>query len=75
MSGKNQHVIPSGDRWAVRRVGASRSSGIYETQKEAISAATTIARNQGADLYIHGRDGRIRERVSYGKPAEKAGGL
>ncbi len=74
MSGKNQHVIPSGDRWAVRRVGASRSSGVYDTQKEAISAARGIAMNQGADVFIHGADGRIRERVSFGSSAEKTAG-
>ena len=69
MSGKNQHVIPSGDRWAVRRVGASRSSGIYDTQREAIVAARGIAQNTDADLYIHDRTGQIRERISFAKPS------
>lgn len=63
---KSQHVIPNGDRWSVRSTGATRASGVYDTQKEAINRATEIARNQKAELYIHGRDGRIRERRSYG---------
>jgi hypothetical protein len=67
MSGMNQHVIPSGDRWAVRRVGASRSSKVFETREEAVAAARSIARNNSADLYIHDRDGRISQRVSFGK--------
>ena len=66
MSKKGQHVVPSGDKWSVRRAGASRASGTYGTQDEAIQKAKEIARNQGTELYIHGRDGRIRERNSYG---------
>lgn len=63
---KGQHVAPSGDKWSVRRAGASRASGIYDTQAEAIEHGKEIARNQKTELYIHGRDGRIRERTSYG---------
>lgn len=74
MTGKNQHVIPTGDRWAVRRGGASRSSRVFDTQREAIAAARDIARNQGADLFIHDLNGRIREHESFGKPSVKAEG-
>jgi hypothetical protein len=64
---KGQHVIPSGGKWAVRKTGASRASGTFETQKEAIEAARSAARNEGSELYVHGRDGRIRERSSFGR--------
>ena len=70
MTGKNQHVIPSGDRWAVRRVGTSRASGVYDTQREAISAAKELARNNHGDLYIHDRSGRVGERISFSKPSD-----
>ncbi|MFG1265612.1 DUF2188 domain-containing protein [Xanthobacter aminoxidans] len=63
---KGQHVVPSGERWSVRRTGASRASGTYDTQQEAIDKARALARNQQTELYIHGRDGRIRERSSFG---------
>lgn len=66
MSKKGQHVVPSGNAWSVRRAGAERASGVFSTQGEAISRATEIARNQRTEVYIHGRDGRIRERHSYG---------
>lgn len=65
MSKKGQHVVPNGEKWSVRRSGASRASGTFSTQKEAIERAKDIARNQGTELYVHGRDGRIRERNSY----------
>lgn len=67
MSSKGQHVVPNSGKWSVRRAGSSRASGTYSTQHEAVEKATEIARNQKTELYIHGRDGRIRERNSYGK--------
>lgn len=66
MDKKGQHVVPRGGRWSILRAGATRASATYATQAEAVAAARTIARNQGTELYIHGRDGRIRERNSFG---------
>lgn len=64
---KNQHVVPHGNEWAVRGAGNSRVTRITSTQREAISIARTISRNQGSELLIHGKDGRIRERDSHGR--------
>lgn len=66
MSKKGQHVVPSGDKWSVRRAGSARASGVYGTQKEAIDRAKKLARTEGGELYVHGRDGRIRERSTFG---------
>lgn len=66
MSKRGQHVVPNGEKWSVRRAGSSRASGTYGTQKEAVQRAKDIAKAQKTELYIHGRDGRIRERNSYG---------
>lgn len=74
MSSKGQHVVPSGEMWSVRRAGSSRASGIYPTKKEAIEKACEIAQNQGANLYIHGRDGRIVERRIYAREASQRAG-
>lgn len=70
MAEKGQHVVPSGRGWAVLRSGAERATGIFRTQEEAIARAREVARNQGAELYIHGRDGRIQSRSSFGKRPE-----
>lgn len=67
MERKGQHVVPNGEKWSVRRAGTARASATFETQVEAIERARELARNQGAELYIHGRDGRIRERSTFGK--------
>ena len=66
MPKKGQHVVPNGDKWSVRRAGSERASGTYPTQKEAIEHARELAKNQRSELYVHGKDGRIRERNSYG---------
>jgi hypothetical protein len=64
--GKNQHVVPVGDRWGVRGEGNSRLTSIRDTQSGAATQAREIARNQRSELLIHGRNGQIRERDSYG---------
>lgn len=66
MSGKNQHVVPHENGWAVKGAGNSRATSVYETQAEAIGAARGIAQNQHSELLIHGRNGQIRERDSFG---------
>lgn len=64
--GRNQHVVPHPDGWAVKPAGGSRATSIHRTQAEATDAARQTARNQQSELLIHGRDGRIRERDSHG---------
>ena len=66
MSGKNQHVVPHEDGWAVRGEGNSKVTSTHETQREAIDRGREIAQNQGSELLIHGRNGQIRERDSHG---------
>jgi hypothetical protein len=66
MSGKNQHVVPHGDDWAVRGAGNSRATSLHSTQAEAIERAREIAQNQASELFIHRPNGQIRERNSYG---------
>jgi hypothetical protein len=67
MAKKGQHVVPSGAGWSVKKAGSSRATSTHATQVEAVKAATKIAKNQQTELYVHGKDGRIRERNSYGK--------
>jgi uncharacterized protein YdaT len=64
--GKNQHVVPHSDNWAVKGEGNSKATSIHSTQREAIEQARNIAQNQKSELFIHGENGRIRERNSYG---------
>lgn len=67
MTKKNQHVVKRPDGWAVRGEGNSRDTSKHETQKEAFEAARHIAKNQNSEVLIHGTNGQIRERNTYGK--------
>ena len=67
MAKKTQHIVknPSGG-WAVKKGGSSRATKVFDTQGEAIDHGRKIAKKQGAEFYVHGKDGRIREKDSYG---------
>lgn len=65
--GKNQHVTPHHDGgWQVKGAGNERATVRTDTQAEAIATAKNIAQNQQSELFIHGANGQIRERNSYG---------
>ncbi|MCY3879306.1 MAG: DUF2188 domain-containing protein [Rhodobacteraceae bacterium] len=67
MASKGQHVVPQDGKWAVRKSGSDKVTKIFDTQQKAIAKGREFARKQGTELYIHGRDGRIRDRDSYGR--------
>jgi hypothetical protein len=64
--GKNQHVVKHADGWAVKGANNEKATKVTQTQKEAISVARDIAKNQGSELLIHGRNGQIRAKDSHG---------
>jgi len=66
MTRRNQHVVPLGNGWAVKPAGVARVTVITTKQSEAISYARNIAQKSHSDLIIHRRNGKIRERSSYG---------
>jgi hypothetical protein len=63
---KNQHVVSHQKQWAVRGEKNSKATSLHDTQAAAIKAAREIAMNQKTEVLIHGTDGKIRERNSYG---------
>lgn len=68
MTKKSQHVVKNPDGgWAVKKGGSTKATKVFDTQEKAIARGREIAKNQKAEFYIHGRDGRIREKDSYGK--------
>ena len=64
--GKNYHVVPHEQGWAVKGEGSQRASSVQETQQQAIDVGRQLAQSQHSELRIHGRDGRIRDSDSYG---------
>ena len=66
MSKKNIYVVRKEEHWATRSEGSSKPGKIYDTQKEAINAGREQAIKNNSELVIHGRDGKFREKNSYG---------
>lgn len=64
---KNQHVVPHNGNWAIKGAGNGRATKVVETQREAIKIAREISINQQSEMFIHGRNGQIRERNTYGE--------
>jgi hypothetical protein len=66
MSKKTPHIVPRDGHWAVQRENAGRASSLHKTQAEAIVAGRKIAKAEHSELVIHGRDGKFRDKDSYG---------
>lgn len=62
----NQHVVPRGTKWSVKGEGNSRATILTNTKQEAIDKAREISKNQGTELVIHNRDGKISQKDSHG---------
>lgn len=62
----NQHVVPNNGKWQVKRENSTKATKTFDTQKDAISYGRDIAKNQGSELVIHGRNGQIRDKDSFG---------
>ncbi|OJY80745.1 MAG: hypothetical protein BGP13_00120 [Sphingobacteriales bacterium 40-81] len=65
--GKNQHVTKHpGGGWQVKGAGNQKATVVTKTQEQSIKAAIPIAKNQKSEVVIHGKNGQIRDKDSYG---------
>ena len=65
---KSTHVVPNSTKggWDIKQSGGERSSGHFDTKKEAEGRAREISRNQESELVIHNKDGKISRKDSHG---------
>lgn len=65
--GRNQHIThnPNGG-WNVLGAGNTKPTKILPTKQDAINYGRIIAKNQGSELVIHGLNGKIQDKDSYG---------
>jgi len=68
MAAKSTHVVPNKDKggWDIKQSGGQRSSGHFNTKKEAVDKARAISQNQNTELTIHNKDGKIAQKDSHG---------
>lgn len=66
---KSTHVVPNKSKggWDIKQSNAQRSSGHFDTKKDAVDRARQISKNQKTELTIHNRDGKIASKDSHGK--------
>lgn len=68
MSKLSKHVVPSTTGgWVVKNAGSGRASKVFTTQVDAVVYARAAAKRAKTELFIHGRDGTIKERNTYGR--------
>lgn len=61
---RDVRVLPDQGHWKVEQDGHTLST--HQTQEDAIRVARERARADQGELEVHGEDGRIRERDSFG---------
>jgi Uncharacterized protein conserved in bacteria (DUF2188) len=71
---KAVHVVPSGGKWVVKKEGSAKATSSHKTQSTAWKKGQSVARTEKTEAYLHGRDGRIRERNTYGNDPRKSKG-
>ena len=61
---RSYHVVHSEGKWEVKRIGGD-SVGAFRTADEATHRAREVAKKERTEVFIHSRNGLIRERNSY----------
>jgi len=63
---KRVSVSKHPDGWKAKIAGNERASKVCTTQAECREFGIDLAKKIGAEFTLHGKDGRIREKNSYG---------
>jgi hypothetical protein len=64
---KTHHVVPNSEGgWDVRKGGGQRALKHFKRKDEAEAFARQVSQNQGSELVVHGKDGRIQRTDSHG---------
>ena len=64
---RNQHVTPHPNGgWQLKGAGNLKATVRTKTQAESYKVAKEIATNEHSEVIVHGQNGRIREKNSFG---------
>lgn len=65
---KSTHVVPNKEKggWDIKQSNGQKSSGHFDTKKDAVDRAWEISKNQKTELTIHNKDGKIAKKDSHG---------
>ena len=62
------------DGWQTKVAGNQRASKVCNTQSECREHGIDLAKKMGAEFNLHGQNGQIREKNSYGNDPRKIRG-
>jgi len=60
------HPRPDG-KWGTKKAGASRDSRVFGNQAQSWEYTKERAKEEGGEAFLQNRQGRIRERNTYGE--------
>ena len=63
---KNIHTTYKDGEWHSKKEGQAEPLSSHKTKDAAIKASTEAAKKTGVEHVIHGRDGKIQDKDSYG---------
>lgn len=69
MTKKNKptvHVVKGDSGWNTKISGNSRPSSTHDTKADALNYGKSLAQAYQTELVIHGRDGKIQDKDSFG---------
>ena len=66
MAANDVHTVPWNGRWTNKREFQKETFELYCLQKDAIRFGRRMAKTTKSEHFIHGRDGAVRMRTSYG---------
>lgn len=64
---KNIHTVSDGNGWSVKKAGQEKPLSHHFSKKTAQERGRIEAINRGVEHVIHGRDGKIQDKDSYGR--------
>jgi hypothetical protein len=67
MGNKNIHTVPAGNKWAVKKEGSKEPISTHKLKVNAMQKAVVVAKKDHVEHVIHGKDGKIQDKDSYGK--------
>lgn len=68
MARNSFHVVPNTrGGWAVKKANSIRASKNFDTKADAIVWGKKISKSGSAEFVVHGRDGTIRSRDTFGR--------
>ena len=68
MTKETYHIIPNPHGgWCVKRSGATRAVKRFDTKEDAVEYSRDLIMSQEVELFVHGKDGTIVARDSYGQ--------